>query len=163
MDYTVQVVNHNVFYNNQYGVNLFSNSGSIIYKNNISFLNSLYGIFSEVPVAITYNCIVDAINNIDISDASNIINEPLFVNTDSGDEDFHIKTTEGGFIHDSPCKDSSDDTPVQDIGAYNVLRSVASESYKKYQLESNPRDLNEMSKLKNESNITNALGTLKRY
>lgn len=165
MDYTVQVVNHNVFYNNQYGVNLFSNSGSIIYKNNISFLNSLYGIFSEVPVAITYNCIVDAINNIDISDASNIINEPLFINTDLGDEDFHIKTTEANppFIHDSPCKDSSDDIPVKDIGAYDVSRSVESESYKKYQLESNPRDMDDFEKLKNNSDITNGPGSLKRY
>jgi hypothetical protein len=162
-DYTSQTFNHNIFYGNYYGIYFESNTTGIIIKNCIFHGNSWRDISSEVSISTTYCCITGATDNVDISNTSNITDDPLFENVTSGSEDFHIKTTEGGYIHNSPCKDASDDDPVQDIGAYNVVRSVTSERWLKYQLETNPRDLNPFPKIKGEVNINNAEGSLKRY
>jgi hypothetical protein len=162
-NYTGQIFNHNVFYGNQYGLYLETNTSGISIKNSIFNGNSLRGISSVNSNAITYCCITDAVDNIDITDTSNITDDPLFVDITSGSENFNIKTIEGRYIHNSPCKDSSDDSPVQDIGAYDVTRTVASERWLKYQLESNPRDMDIYDKIKKEIKIDNAVGDLKRY
>jgi len=140
-NFTTYTINHNVFFNNQYGIYFESSSGGIILKNSIFSGNSVYGIFSEIPVTIAYCIITDAINsNVDDTDTSNLSDSPLFINTDSGDEDFHIKTIEGGYRIDSPAKDSADDD--DDIGAYTVDRSVANNDWRKYELEFHPKNVN---------------------
>lgn len=135
LDYTGQIMNHNVFYNNQYGIYIESNA-SVLIKNSIFFKNSLYAIYSELSITVTYCCITDAIYNVDNTDSSNFTDNPLFVNINSGEEDFNIKTIEAGYSFDSPCKDSADDG--YDVGAYLITRIVDEDDWKKYEFEFNP-------------------------
>lgn len=142
-DYTGTTFNHNVFYLNQYGIYLESNSAGIIIKNCIFNQNSLYGIYAEIAIVITYCNIPDSVNsNVDITDSSNIVDNPLFINTTSGSENFNIKTIEAGYILDSASKDASDSTTFPDIGAYDIARSTANEWWQKYQLATNPTNMN---------------------
>ena len=135
----VNVINHNVFYGAQYGIYLGSSSANIIIKNSIFHQNSLYGIFSEIAITIIYCCITDAVNsNVDITDSSNISDNPLFININEGEENFNIKTLENGDLLDSPCKDAGE----SDIGAYTITRSTLSDVFKKYELAYNPLELN---------------------
>jgi len=138
-DYTGNIFNHNVFYGNEYGLYLESNSAAITIKNCIFNNNSFYGIFSEVSIIVTYCDITDAVNNIYISDSTNITDNPLFVNTNAGEENFNIKTIEAGFIKDSACKNAGE----SDIGAYQLDRGIESEAWKTYQLEHNPENMND--------------------
>lgn len=137
-DYTLQEFIHNSIYGNYYGLYLESNSAGITCKDNISSQNSYYGIYSEVAIIVTYCNITDAVNSsVDNSDSSNIIDLPLFVNTNEGTEDFHLKSIYGGYINDSPCiGTASDDT---DIGAWQVTRTIANDDWKKYQVPFNPQ------------------------
>jgi hypothetical protein len=171
-NYTRQTFNHIVCWGNQYGIYLESLTSAVTIKNSIFAMNSLKGISSEVSIiaeSFTYNCIPDGVDNVDISHASNTTDDPLFVNTDEGDENFNIKVKEGApggdstYIHDSPCKDASDDDPVQDIGAYDVDRSIAVEYWRKYQLEFNPFNMNDVRKIKGNVNFNTASGALKRF
>lgn len=138
IDYITHLINHNVFYGSQYGIYIDSNSSAITITNNIFNNNSLYGIYSEIGIVILYNCITDSLNtNLDNSSDTNINNNPLFINTESGTENFNIKTIEAGYTYNSACKDSSDDG--YDIGAYMIDRSIVSDSWKKHQFTYNPR------------------------
>ena len=144
-NYTGTIFNHNVFYLNQYGIYLESNSGGITIKNNIFNQDSLYGIYSEVAIAITYCCMTDAINsNVDITSDTNITSNPLFINTNEGEENFNIKTIEDGSLLDSPCKDAGE----SDIGAYTIDRGVLSDVFKKYEFTHNPIEMNPSIKAK---------------
>jgi hypothetical protein len=138
-DRTNTTLNHNVFYNNNIGLYLESNS-TISLKNSIFHSNSLYGINSEVAIIPTYCCITDGItSNVDKSDSSNITNNPLFVNTTSGSEDFNIKTIEFGYDYNSACKDAAETTAFPDIGAYDITRAITNDYWKKHQFTYNPR------------------------
>jgi len=138
-DYTGQIFNHNVFHNNQYGIYLESNSNAII-KNCIFAENSIKGIDSEVNISITYCCYTDGMSStVDTSHTSNFTNNPLFINTNAGEENFNLKTVEQGYTTNSPCKDSSDTTAFPDIGAYDILRSLADYSWKRYPFAFNPQ------------------------
>jgi hypothetical protein len=142
-DYTGQAFNHNTFFNNQYGLYLESNSGSISIKNCIFYQNSLYGIFSEVSVILTYCCIKNNSynDNVDVSDGSNKIDNPMFISTVSGSEDLHVMTVEQDYIVNSVCKEAADDG--YDIGAYLVDYGINALDWKKYNLAFNPRTNNE--------------------
>lgn len=160
-DYTI---NHNVFYLNQYGVYLEANSSTISFKNTITASNSLYGIESEVAIAITYCCITDGVGaNVDNSDASNITDKPLFIETTSGNENFNIKTKAGGYTFDSACKDASDDTSFPDIGAFDITRTITEEWWKNYQLATNPTNMNMGLTSKSLRNIEEGLGSIILY
>lgn len=168
-DYTGQKFNHNVSHGNQYGLYLESNSGSISIKNCIFNLNSLYGIYSEVNISITYCCIADAINgNVDITDTSNTTDDPLFVNANIGTEDFHIKTKKGGnpdsdvlYNFDSVCKDAADDS--YDIGSYLLTRVVSDDYWKKYQLANDPTNMDRKNTIKSQNKSEYASGSLSLY
>lgn len=161
-DYTGQTFNHNVFYLNQYNLYLESNSGSITYKNNISDNASLYGIYSEVALIVTYSNITDAVNaNVDVTDSSNIANNPLFIDVDN--YDFNIKTIEAGYKFDSGCKDTADDG--YDIGAYKLSRSVADSYWQKYQFPTNynPGKVTFQIKILSLNKLRTAQGKLKKW
>lgn len=161
-DWTGQTFNHNVFYNNYYGLYLESNSGGIIYKNNISHQNSLYGIYSEVALIVTYSCITDAVNaNIDITNSSNIIDDPLFINIVFGSEDFHLKSEFRGYSVNSVCIDAADDG--LDMGAWDVDDSIFENYWKKYQFVHNPRTMNEGLLPKGVIKFDDAYGNLSGY
>jgi hypothetical protein len=163
-DYTGQTFNHNVFYLNQYGVYFESNTNAISLKNCIFDQNSLYDIFSEVTLIITYCCITGAYNsNVNITDSSNIIDDPLFINKTSGSEDFNIKTIEAGDTYDSKCKDASDDLTFPDIGAYDIARSTEDEWWQSYQLVVNPENMNMALITKSLRNIEEGLGSKLLY
>jgi len=135
-DQAGQIFDHNVFFGNQYNIYFESNTGSIIFKNNISHKGSSYGIYSEVSISVTYCCITDRTYNVNTSATSNTSDDPLFVSEITGSEDFNIKTRFGGWNVDSPCFLTADDS--KDIGAYDVDRSIGEEGWKKYVFETNP-------------------------
>ena len=165
LNQSVYTINHCVFSRNKYGIYIESTGGGVLIKNSIFSENISFGIFSEVGTTLIFCCLSgDTFNsNVNKSSITNIEDLPLFINTDSGDENFHIKTTEGRFVHDSPCKDASNEDPVQDIGAYNVARSVTNETRKKFQLDSNPMIVDPYSKIKKPVSRDNIQGSLKRY
>ena len=141
-NFNLTVINHNVIYNNQEGLKVVSNSTVVTIKNNIFNQNILFGINSEVAIVVTNCCITDSTNsNVDKTAASNFNNNPLFLNTIIGSEDFNIKTTENGFSYNSACKDASDTIAFPDVGAYDIDRSVISDFWQKYQFIYNPKIL----------------------
>lgn len=139
-NYTAQSLDHNDIFLNRWGVYLGANISGIIFKNSISHFNTLYEIYSEVLLTIDYCCIteVGALNNITLDEHS-FTDNPLFVNTNDGEEDFNIKTIELGYSVDSPCKDSADDDT--DIGALQINRDIESDAWKKHELNYNPRNI----------------------
>jgi len=152
--------NHNVFYNNETGIYVEGTASGITIKNSIISGNSLYGINSEVSIFVTYCCITDSLNNVDDNDSSNITDEPLFVSIASGSEDFHIKTIEAGFSINSACKDASDDSDFPDIGAYDMDRGIDEDSWKQYELEYNPRNIDFLHNVPGLVKFESALGHL---
>jgi hypothetical protein len=137
-DYTVQIFTHNDFYGNAYGLYLESNSSGITYRDNISHQNSLYGIYSEIGLVVTYCNITDATYNISspTGAGATFTDNPLFIDTTVGSENFNLKTIELGYTITSPCSDSSS-TGI-DIGAYDVDAAIDEDAWKKYDLEFNP-------------------------
>lgn len=161
-DYTVNIFNHNVFYLNHYGLYLENNSSGITLKNSIISGNSLYGVYSEVNIIIIYCCITDAINSyVNISDSTNFSDNPLFINTNQGEEDFHIKTKELGYLINSACKLSADDG--YDVGAYLVDYGFDSEKWEKFQLYNNPFSLDPDYVLKGRIDYDDAVGSMDKY
>jgi hypothetical protein len=161
-DWTIQEFIHNVFYGNQYGIYLESNSAGITIRDCIFDQNSSYGIYSEVALVITYCDILDAVNsNVNITAASNLTDNPLFVNTNEGAEDFHIKTIEGGYVSDSACKESASDG--KDIGAFDVSYSVANDYWKLYELAYNPKVMDFGNRPKGAVQFTDAEGGLDNW
>lgn len=144
-DRTVQTFDHNVFYLNQYGIYLYTNSSGIIVTNSIFISNTLYGIYSNVTVSISYCDITDAYNsNVIISPYStyhNITDNPLLMSIVPGSEDFNIKTIYAGYILNSPCMNTADDG--YDIGAYLISRSINSDGWKEHRFTYNPRIVDE--------------------
>lgn len=156
-DYTAQTFNHNVFFGNLYGIYFESNSGAITIKNSIFHSNGLFDIFSEVSISITFCCITGAVNNVDITAGSNIIDDPLLLNELPGTEDFHLKTESRRFTFESPCVNVANDG--LDIGAYAEIRSIDEESWKTFQFYNNPLNLDPDRKLISRRKFTNAFGT----
>ncbi len=156
--------NHNVIYGNQKGLNIAVTSEGVNIKNCIFNRNSLYGINSDVAVIITYCCITDAINsNVDITDVTNFIVNPLFISTASGSEDFNIKTISQESFYDSVCKDASDDTSFPDIGAYDILRSTIDNYWKKHQFDNNPLNFKWKDITKGARKFENILGSTRLW
>ena len=164
-DYTVNVFNHNVFFGNQYGIHLENNSSGITIKNCIFSQNSLYGIYSEVSIAITYCCIIEsAVNsNVNITATNNLTDNPLFVNTNDGEENFTLKRKARGNIVESFCINASDTSAFPDIGAYNELVTILEDSWKKYTAKYNPTNMNENSNQKNVKSTTDIFGNILSY
>jgi hypothetical protein len=141
-DQSTYVIDHCIFYESIYGLFFASNGGNLSLKNSIFHQNSLYGIYSDVSISITYCCITSAVNaNVDITDSSNIVEDPLFV--DPSNDDFNIKTIEGGYDLDSFCKEASDDSPAKDIGVYDILYDIDEESWETYTVAFNPSNMDE--------------------
>jgi hypothetical protein len=160
VNYNVNTFNHNVFYGGQYGVYLESSSNGNTFKNNITNNNSLYGIFSETSLVITYCCITDAVNaNVDKTSTTNNTNNPLFINTDSGSENFNIKTTEGGYSYNSSCKDAAESSTFPDIGAYDITRAVINDYWQKHTFAYNPRVLDYQINSKGNTTFNSGTGT----
>lgn len=170
LDQTVVTVNHNVFFLNNYGLYLDTNIAAIFIKNNIINSNSTNGIFSNQTINTITNCdITDFVSsNVDIADETNITASPLFINVSADQENFNIKTRKtnvfdsegnivGQFSVDSPCLEKADDGT--DIGAYQVNREKAKDWYSKFQLYSNPMELNPLFGLRNSTDFINALGS----
>jgi hypothetical protein len=113
----------------------------MILKNTIIDGNGLYGIDSEVSTSPTYICNADAVNSyVYQSSTTNITDAPLMVDPDNND--FRIKTKEIGYNVESPCKGTADDG--YDMGAYLYEYSVATDSWKKFQLEFDPLNMNDI-------------------
>jgi len=155
-NYLTSTIDHCVFYLNQYGTYIESNSGVITITNSIYYDNSIYGIYSEISIQISYCCITDSVENIDISDSSNINDDPLFKDLTSGNEDFHLKSESGGFFIESPCVESASDGT--DIGAYDTTRTITNVSWTKYVLDVNPTNMNIDAMSKGQVKFTDVLG-----
>lgn len=165
-------INHNVIFQNNQGLYFDTGANPSIIKNNIISQNAI-SIFSEVSIGsgnIINNNIVDGVTDIvNISDPSNIIANSLFINTiTAGLENFNIKTKEtnildddgniiGQYTLDSPCKDAGDDG--FDMGAFKVDREQTREWYSRFQLYSNPFELNPDKILKGAIDFENAEGS----
>jgi len=163
-DYTGYTFKHCVFYNNLTALYIGSNGGSTSIKNCIFSQNSFYDIYSEINLTITYCCLSGNVTtNVDITDDSNIIDNPLFINTTIGSENFNIKTYEFGYGYNSLCKDASDDTTFPDIGAYDVARSVAEDQWKTHVFTYNPKQVPENLLGKGIKVFENILGSIDRW
>ena len=161
-DWTAQTFNHVVFYGNKYGIYFESNTSGVLIKNSVFSGNSLYGIYSEVNIIITYSDIMDAVSsNVDISDASNINVNPMFISLVSGSEDFNIQTIEGEYLIDSGLKDAGNDG--YDIGCYKLLRSVANDSWRAHELVYNPRNIDFESSAIGLVKLTNGIAGLDTF
>jgi hypothetical protein len=164
-DYAIQIIDHCVFYGNQYGIYFESNSAGILLKNSIFNQNSLYGVYSESSVILRYCCITDGYNSyvtIDpADDYHNITDLPLFVNMDEDTEDFNIKTIYNGYKINSSCMGGADDG--YDIGAYKLTRSIEDDSWRRYELAHNPRTIDFQNLPKGEIKFENILGSLDLY
>jgi hypothetical protein len=135
-DYNGQEIAHNVFYGNDYGVYLSSNSGGIVFIDNIMQQNLSYAIYSINTLVITYCNIIGTTSGVDITDPSNFTENPLFINTNINEENFRLKSTEGGYITDSSCiGTASDDT---DVGAWQQSRTVTDDSWLLYDFDFQP-------------------------
>lgn len=141
VDQSGHTINHCVIFQAENGLYVDSNGGGIICKNSIIDQNSLYGIYSEISMNITYCCITDAItSNVDMS--GNIVDNPLFINTTDDNENFHLKTIEQSYNIESSCKEAADDG--YDIGAWLVDYGIVEDSWEKYTVEFNPRTLDDL-------------------
>jgi len=151
---------HNTITGSQYGLYLESTSTLTTVRDNIFSQNSLYDIFSEVNLTVTYNCLDGAItNNVTALPETNVLTSPLFIDVDGND--YNLKTIEAGYLIDSQCKNASS-TGI-DIGAWNMSRSVESEAWRKYQLAWNPRKLDPEYNGKGITKFENALGFTKMF
>jgi len=82
-------VENNTCYNAKYGISISKLISSSSILNNISSNNSIYDIQASLLTKVTYNCFF-TYSNIDISDSSNIIADPLFINSITEPFDFHL-------------------------------------------------------------------------
>ncbi len=160
-DYAIQTFNHNICFGNKYSFYFETNTASIIIKNCILHGNS-FGIHSEIAIAIKSCCITDAYtSNVDVTDESNVLDSPNFINTTVGSEDFNIKTKAGGYNFDSPCLDAADDG--YDIGAYLLTRVISNDSRKMYQLANDPTTMDRVKKCIDQTSSRHAQGRLSLY
>jgi parallel beta-helix repeat protein len=151
LDDAGHTITNNVFYFGKYGLETATTASSITYQNNIS-LNFTTAIKTSISMSIFYSCITDGVSaSVDKSSTTNINNNPLFVDTEIGSEDFNIKTIEAGFFRDSACKDAGSDG--KDMGAYIVARSILSDSWASYQFDHNPRKILFEDKIKGVTNF----------
>lgn len=151
-----QGFNHVVFAKSGWG--LYANGTGISVRNCITYGNANYGIFSTRFMYILHSCINDGVNsNVDITDASNIQSNPFFVDIDAGEEDFHIRTIEGGYPFDSRCKNAADDD--YDMGAYLLTRGVTDETWGSYQFRSKSFDVREGYAPKSSTSFEDARGS----
>lgn len=159
-DSSNQTIDHNVFYNTRNGIRVYIDSNNVTIKNSIFHDNSSLAIQSSKSIAVTFNCITDDVDTlVDISSATNISADPLFVSQVIGSEDFNIKTIAAGFLLDSPCKDAGE----SDIGAYTISRSVDADSWQKFQFEHNPENVDMENVAKGLISMIDALGALFLY
>ena len=152
-------VNHCVFFINKYGLyaeNVFTVTNTAFDQ------NSLFGFFSSIGQTTNFCNHNDAVSAVvDITASSNLQVNPLFINTNPGEENFNIKTIEAGFSIDSGMKDNASDG--KDIGAYLLDRSKSSDSWRLYELDFNPADLNINDISKGFRTLENAFGDIDLY
>jgi hypothetical protein len=156
-------IKNNSFYLNGTHFEVGTGGGGFVLTNSI-FSESVSGndIVSAVSVTVTNCCITsNSSDSVITSSSTNTTNTPLYINTNTGSEDFNIKTIEGGYSFDSPCKDAGDDG--NDMGAYSISRDIASFSWKKFLFNFNPRTMNEAYNPIKPSSIIDALGSKMNY
>jgi hypothetical protein len=170
-DGSTQIFNHNVLYENDYGLLLGANSFAITFSNSVTENNVTNGIFANQEIFPTFCNIRDAINtNVNLTGGSNINADTLFINTNIGSENFNIKTTEtnildgsgnviGVYDVNSTCKNASDGVLYNDIGAYGVNRGISEQDWKKYVFENNPTNLDDQNMPKGSVENNDALGS----
>jgi len=145
-DYADHDITHCTFHGAFYNIYVDSNASSVDILDSIFHgATSATGVYSEISIQLNYCCITDGrSSDVDISPATNKIDNPNFVNVDIGFEDYHLKTKEGWngitYNFDSVCKDSASDG--YDIGCYLLTRSVDEDTWNSYQLEFDPDSMN---------------------
>jgi hypothetical protein len=123
---------------------------------------SASGILADIAATALNCCITDAVGSLlDKSSSTNLIDNPLFVNTNDGSEDLHLKSKKDGFSFDSPCAESASDGG--DMGAYSVTYSLTDYSFRKYHFEENPLQNNIDNAIKGGSSFTSITGSLTMY
>lgn len=136
--------NHNtIFSNGIAGLYIPLTSIYLRVKNSIFYGNGAYGINSLVYCAVKNSCINDYVSSlVDYlpSSNANITDNPLFVNENEGEEDFHLKSVARGYLFNSPCLNLADDG--YDMGAYIETLTVTGGGWKTYQLDNEPASLN---------------------
>jgi hypothetical protein len=152
---TIYLNNNNVY---------FDNSGSLgIIKDSIIYNATNLEIKSDVyVVTVTYSCSTTNVDSlVDISSSTNILDDPLYISTTDGSENFRFKRKEAGYLFDSPCLGIASDGG--DLGAYENNYTISSYSWRKYQLEYNPQKNEHFSMVKNAQGEDNILGDFTLY
>ncbi len=118
---------HNTVYSNSGGIYLDNNGGSEVVKNNIIHENSLYGIYAETDITISYGILSDLYN---VTIGASIVNaSPLFIEEGllvPDDTDLNLKRIVLGHGLDSPAcllADTGIDAGCYDVRAIGEITS----------------------------------------
>jgi hypothetical protein len=135
-------VNHCTFsQNGAYGIKMPFNSFACV-RNSIFNANGAYEIYPVNPVLMT-NCDINGLlpSTVTATEADgNISDNPLFVDETDGEEDYQLKNYARGYIFNSLCIGKADDG--YDMGAYIETQTVNGESWRTYQIEHDPTNMN---------------------
>lgn len=149
-NYSMLEFNHNVVFNNELtGYYRASASAGPIIKNSIFNANGAYGINSIGMATVFNSCINDYVSSTVKylpTENENITDNPIFVNENTDEEDFHLKSVARGYIFNSPCIGLADDG--YDMGAYLETLSVTGGGWKTFQLTHEPSTMNIETSLK---------------
>lgn len=156
-----QTISHCTFHQNEHSIYLGATATNITIIDTIISNSSLYEIYSPIFVAPTYCCIDGTVSSsVDTSDPSNIFANPLFIDTTTiGSEDYHLRTTEGGYSFESPAKDAASDS--YDMGCYLIDREVTDWTWETYELAHHSWTLDERSVAKGAATFPNSDGDQK--
>ena len=138
---------------NNYGY-YFDSLANVSFSNSISYGNGTYGVFSQNTV-FTTNC--DFFDNVSGVNPTYLQFDPLFVSTIQSSLDFHLRSTQGGYIQFSSLIGKADDG--YDIGAYLVSYALTDDNWNSYQLTYNPKKITPTNLPKGVSIFENALGS----
>lgn len=154
------IITHTSVWNCEWGLYTTSTAGDITVRDCIFSFCGLYVIYAQTSIVVTYCCVDGTVNtSVNISSATNVLADPLFVNIEDDLEDFHLRTIEGGFRFESAAKDAASD--AYDMGCYLLTRGVTDWTWDSYELEHESLSLKEQVIVKNVSKFTNALGDQK--
>jgi len=107
----------------------------------------------------TFCCINDGVNANVFLDGTNFQLNPLYVNVDAGEDDFHLRTLEGGYPFESPCKGAASDG--YDIGCYLMDRAVEDWTWETHELAHSSFTINEQVSAKGATSFVNSDGDQK--
>jgi hypothetical protein len=153
-DYGRQTFNHVVSCLNGFGF-WFGGNIQTTMKNCVTSDNQSYGLFSTLLIFPTTCNFFDLTYNVNMD--ANFQLTPFFISTDLLAHDFHLRSTQGGYMIGSSLIGLADDG--YDIGAYKVSYTATSDNWQTYQFRYNPKNVSWVNAPKGVSIFENALGS----